>query len=167
MKKSEVPALISSTKGKLGPTLVQLMKARDYRSTDLSDKTEITKSIISEVISGKRPPGPKTVAQLLRAFPKQSERRDLLAAFLADALTAVSRHCSDIEIDRLLEMPALAEIVRKSGADSPHAPGYLDELMENAIELGESKEHIIELIRFMIQDRIDALRAQNQSQKRR
>lgn len=138
------------------------MKLRSYRSTDLSRKTEISKSIVSEVLSGSRTAGPKTMAQLFLAFSSQADRRDLLVAFLADSLSDIGCNLHPPKKSLLIDEEVLSRIVDESGLASPksnkllHGPLWLDQLVEKAIEMGDSEENVLAIIRGKLEDYLAA-----------
>ncbi|MBP9912023.1 MAG: hypothetical protein KBF26_01320 [Opitutaceae bacterium] len=101
-----------------------------------------------------------------------SPRKALLVASLADSLADISRHLSPSRKGQLLDEASLAKIVSLSGADEATpakykgGPRWLDELLEEAIALGESEEHVLQLIRGKLEDYLAVKKAEKQSSKR-
>ena len=133
--------------------LTDLMDKRNLTTVDLARSSELTQPYVSALRSGTRRVGPKSVASLMKQFTDVADQRLLVAAFLSETLAEVQQHTGDSgdphkSEHRFEGLISSAVPTRKRGAASPRtSPQWLDELLEEAIQHGESEEEVLALIR--------------------
>lgn len=135
--------------------LTHLMEKRNLTTIDVAKATELTQPYISALRSGTRRVGPKSLASLLKRFGDVADQRQLVAAFLTETLAEVQQHRGESgdplksghSFEGLISSAAPA---RKGSAHSARtSPQWLDELLEEAIQHGESEDEILALIRSL------------------
>lgn len=135
--------------------LTDLMDKRKLTTVDVAKVSELTQPYISALRSGTRRVGPKSLSALFKQFSDVADQRLLAAAFLTESLAEVQEYSGE---SRDIAKPghkfegliSSSVPTRKAGVTVARtSPRWLDELLEEAVQHGESEEEILSLIKSL------------------